>query len=136
MVLIVCIDDKNGMAFNGRRQSRDSILCERIMSVVGEKRICMRPDSAKLFSDYSMHICFVEVLGEAADNADYYFAETDNPTQLLPMVDEVIVYRWNRTYPADLYFPTELLCDGWSLVKTFDFPGNSHERISEEVYRR
>jgi hypothetical protein len=83
MILIVCIDDKNGMAFNGRRQSRDSILCERIMSVVGEKRIYMRPDSAKLFSGHGMHICVSEVLVNAADNAHYYFAEIDDPSQLL-----------------------------------------------------
>ena len=30
MRLIVCLDDKNGMAFNHRRQSRDRIVTEKI----------------------------------------------------------------------------------------------------------
>ena len=33
MKLIVCMDDKNGMAFNHRRQSRDRVLAKRIMEL-------------------------------------------------------------------------------------------------------
>ena len=36
MNLIVCLDDKNGMAFNGRRQSRDRLLTEDLLQTVGE----------------------------------------------------------------------------------------------------
>lgn len=34
MRLIVCLDDKNGMAFNHRRQSRDRIITETIEELV------------------------------------------------------------------------------------------------------
>ena len=136
MVLIACLDDRNGMAFNGRRQSRDSLLCERIASVADKKTVCMRPGSAKLFSVGSFSVCTCNDLLLAAEKADYCFVETDDPTQLLNVADEVILYRWNRTYPADLHFPVDLLKSDWSLVSTFDFPGNSHQRITEEVYCR
>lgn len=44
MKLIVCMDDKNGMAFNHRRQSRDRVLAERIMELT---------ENAKLYRLYS-----------------------------------------------------------------------------------
>lgn len=136
MVLIVCVDDRNGMSFNGRRQSSDRVLCERILSVVGDKHICMRPSSARIFPVNSENICVCEDLLPCAEESDYCFLEMNNPAQLLDRADGVILYRWNRTYPADLYFPVDTLRDGWQLISTFDFPGNSHQQITEEVYRK
>ena len=31
MRVIVCVDDNGGMLFNHRRQSRDRVLCERVL---------------------------------------------------------------------------------------------------------
>ena len=47
--------------------------------------------------------------------------------------EELVLYRWNRSYPGDVTFPWPLT--GWKLVETADFPGTSHEKITEEVYR-
>ena len=33
MKLIVCLDDKNGMMFNKRRQSRDRVLIENVLEL-------------------------------------------------------------------------------------------------------
>lgn len=49
-------------------------------------------------------------------------------------VDSVILYKWNRVYPADQYFAMDL--SGWKLVETVEFPGSSHEKITEERYER
>ena len=136
MVLIVCLDDKNGMSFNRRRQSRDLILCERILSIVGDSKVYMMPYSAKIFPADNAAICPCENLASIADSSGFYFAEIDDPEDLLGIADEVIVYRWNRTYPADRYFPMEILQDHWTLVRKNDFPGNSHPQITEEVYRK
>ena len=49
MRLIVCLDDKNGMAFNHRRQSRDRIITETIEELVKGSTLHFSPYSAKLF---------------------------------------------------------------------------------------
>ena len=47
--------------------------------------------------------------------------------------EELVLYRWNRSYPGDVTFPWPLT--GWTLAETAYFPGTSHEKITEEVYR-
>ena len=49
MVLIVCVDDRNGMMFHKRRQSQDRILRKRILERAGRQRIWMSQDTAKQF---------------------------------------------------------------------------------------
>ena len=39
MKLILCVDDKGGLAFNHRRQSRDRVLNERILMHCGMHRL-------------------------------------------------------------------------------------------------
>ena len=36
MILVICVDDKGGMAFNGRRQSMDRLLRADLLQTVGE----------------------------------------------------------------------------------------------------
>ena len=48
--------------------------------------------------------------------------------------ESVVLYKWNRVYPADQYFAMDL--SGWKLVETVEFPGSSHEKITEERYER
>lgn len=47
-------------------------------------------------------------------------------------VERVVLYRWDRAYPADLYW--DLPLEGWTLARREEFPGFSHEIIAKEVY--
>ena len=49
--------------------------------------------------------------------------------------ERIILYKWNRRYPADLVFGVNLN-NGWRLIAAEDFQGNSHEKITEEIYER
>ena len=57
-------------------------------------------------------------------------------TYSLEAADEIIIYRWNSHYPADKYFDVDIQSLGYSLYSTEDFEGSSHERITEEKYRK
>ena len=48
MHIVICLDDRNGMLFNGRRLSSDKIVCHRILDNV-QGRLWMNACSAKLF---------------------------------------------------------------------------------------
>ena len=128
MTLIVCVDDRMGMSFNKRRQSRDSKVCCDMVSLAGGRLIGMDERSAKIFLGLEANI----VTGEDALNCEYYFAEFDIPEKLKSQNDGIVIYRWNRHYPADKYF--DLSLEGYSLAETTEFAGSSHEKITKEVY--
>ena len=46
MKLILCVDDKGGLAFNHRRQSRDRVLNEHILMHCGMHRLWISPYTA------------------------------------------------------------------------------------------
>lgn len=51
MILIVCVDDHNGMMFNHRRQSQDRVLRADILELTGGKKLWMNAYSRKQFAE-------------------------------------------------------------------------------------
>ena len=47
---MLCVDDNYGLAFNGRRQSRDREVLEEMLRLSGKCRIWMAPESVALFA--------------------------------------------------------------------------------------
>lgn len=130
MNLIICLDDKNGYCFASRRQSSDKIQIEKMLALVGKNKLFLNAYSAKLFGELP-NITVCENPLEGAKNGDYCFIENITLNDI--STEKVIIYRWNRHYPSDKKFPEKLL-SGKALKSTIDFVGNSHERITEEVY--
>ena len=128
MKLIVCLDDKNGMLFNKRRQSRDKILIENVLELCKGEKLYTNEYSSKLFPENSVEVFdSIENVGN-----EYCFAE--NFTVNEEDIEKIIVYKWNRLYPADTYFNIDLA--GWNLTETVDFEGSSHEKITRKIYVR
>ena len=134
MILIVCIDKNGGMAFNNRRQSQDLKLRERILTITKNSTLLMNSYSMDLFGEHSQIRADEHFLDNAIED-DYCFAEDIDITPYENKITKIILYKWNRAYPSDLKFGISL-SDGWKLVKTEDFQGNSHENITEEIYER
>lgn len=136
MTLITCIDDRGGLAFHRRRLSRDRVLCQRVLELAGTGTLRLSPYSAPLFRDLPAAALLEgeDFLARAAGE-DLCFAEREDLTPWLDRADKLVLFRWNRTYPFDLRFPLEAL-DNWVLTGTADFPGSSHEKITEEWYEK
>lgn len=135
MTVFVCVDDQNGMMFNHRRQSRDRAVLERMLAQVGHGRLWLSPYSAKLFDDDPRVRADDQFLLRAAEG-DHCFIEDGSLLCVESKIERLIIYRWNRRYPADVYFDIPLAEHGWRLVESHDFAGTSHERVTEEVYER
>lgn len=131
MNIIFCIDDKNGISFNKRRQSRDEAVCKRILQITGAQTLRMSEESEKLFvnADITAQNDFLE----NAQKGDFCFAENDSFIKYLDKVEKVIIYRWNRVYPSDVKINTDFLKTK-NKVSAMDFEGNSHQKITEEIY--
>jgi len=132
MNLIVCLDDRNGMRFNCRRQSKDKAVCADILEMTAGSKLWMNGYSASQF--FPEQIIADEAFLEKAGEQDYCFVENADISAYADKVSRVIIYRWNREYPADVRFPVELFAHRWRIVSREDFPGNSHQCITREVY--
>ena len=136
MKLILCLDDQNGMLFNGRRLSRDQIVCDKILALAAGNKLWMNSYSAKLFSNKPAAITIDEAFLDRADSDDFCFTENVHLDGYLERVSEIILFHWNRRYPADSWFDLDLSQKPWVLTHTESFPGKSHDEITMEVYKR
>lgn len=133
MNIIVCLDDKNGMLFNKRRQSADRQLRSQMLSFIGENTLWMNAYSASQFPSLPATAKVEEEYLCHAAEQDYCFVEDNCWEQYAADVNTIIVYRWNRVYPADTRFPAEQLTRR-KLVSSTDFAGFSHDKLTQEVY--
>jgi len=148
MKIIVCVDNQNGMMFNHRRQSQDRVLRKRILELTGGKKLWMNAYSQKQFLQVngnmskeqeqsgqlgqSGQIQADEAFLEKAGPGEPCFVEDRSVAPFAGRVERVVLYRWDRAYPADLYW--DLSLEGWTLARREEFSGFSHEIITKEVY--
>lgn len=132
MTVYVCLDDRNGMLFNNRRQSRDvAVLADIQASIPGP--LTIDPFSEKLIQN--ARIPYVPAPEDPSPDA-HFFLENRAAGEIVPLASEVVIYRWNRHYPADTRWDVELADYGFALRETSEFPGKSHEKITKEVYAK
>ena len=131
MTLIVCIDDMGGMLFGNKRQSRDGTLIRRILAITEGKKLVLSPYSAPLFEE-KKELFVSDDPAADCDNEDFLFVE--NTPLPAGKIDTLLLYRWNRRYPATRFFT--LSTEDFVLKETTDFQGSSHECITEERWER
>ena len=136
MTAIVCIDDRGGMLFNKRRQSRDRVLIEDIIALANTEgaRLLASPFSEKLLSEYCSAAIYSDDFLDIAEKNDICFVENCPLLPYFDKIDRLIIYRWNRTYPYDTCFDLLPLSDSWKLDGSFELAGYSHEKITKEIY--
>lgn len=131
MKVILCVDDNLGMLFNNRRQSRDRVLTEDVLSLAANDNLYINDFSAELFAG-SKAIVDNSFMEKNPDG--YCFIENVDIVPYLSKIETLVIYRWNRTYPYDFKLNTDLA--GFSLSETKEFKGSSHEKITRQIYTR
>lgn len=136
MTVFVCIDDKGGMTFFGKRQSRDSVLIKDVIEHADDGLIYVSDFSEKLFSDSDASVISVPSPLESAGDGSYVFVENLPLAPYKNKIKSLVIYRWNRIYPSDKKLDIDPRALGMSLSESYDFEGSSHPRITKEVYER
>lgn len=129
MTLYICLDDRNGLKFNNRRQSRDSAVLEDIRRQLTGS-LLIDSFSEKLIQEAGIPYVL------PPETAEDFFAEDIPSDEILGKTSKLVIYRWNRHYPSDVRWEPDLAGMGFSLGETTEFPGTSHEKITREVYER
>ena len=108
-----------------------------IAELVGDARLWMNHYSAQQFDAESIqHLNVDDAFLQEAVEGDYCFVEGAALTPYERWIEKMILFRWNRTYPADQFFDIDLCGGNWKLSESIEFAGHSHERITMEVYLR
>ena len=134
MNLIVCIDDNNGLLFNKLRQSSDSEVINRIVEIIEDNKLLCNSYTAKLFDNKKCNQVINDEFLNIAEENDYCFLENSDIIPYINNVKKLIIYHWNRKYPSDKKFPTEDFLKFMKKSSTYEFKGNSHDKITEEIY--
>lgn len=135
MIVMVCVDDSLGMLFNNRRQSRDKVLISKIIEMSNISKLWINEFSRPLFDSFESQIMLInDDFLDVADKGDYCFVENRSLSPYIDKIEKLVVFKWNREYPSD--FSLDIDLSQWSLVSTTDFKGNSHEKITMEVYKK
>ena len=135
MIVVVCLCENNGMLFNNRRQSRDKALIADLSNICGGA-LFISDFSASLLEESDISCIEASNPLEAAGAADYVFIENMHLSGYDNKIEEMIIYKWNRRYPADFYLdvlPKDL---NLNLKESIEFAGNSHEKITRERYTK
>lgn len=135
MIAIVCVDDSFGMLFNNRRQSRDAMLNKKIIELSNGSKLWMNSYSYKIFEEIDKgNINVAEDFLEEARTGEFCFVENKDLKPFNRYIERIILFKWNRSYPNDFTFDMPM-CE-FKLSESIDFAGNSHKKITMEVYVR
>lgn len=142
MKLIICADERWGMAFNKRRLSRDTVQREHMLTLTADSELWMSPYSAKLFTGTAKapvplpeNIRTADEYMFLAGTDDFVFAEREDISAWLPRIDSLYVYHWGRLYPSDLRVSEQFRAH-FVPVRTERLVGSSHEEMIFEEYRK
>ena len=133
--LAITLDDNGGMMFNKRRQSRDKrLIADLCAKTTGY--IYISPYSELLFEEYRDRIQIVgNPLSECPDGA-VAFTEGLLLGSYVNDIDELFVYKWNTLYPSDIKIDIDIKGSGFKMIAKYEFTGNSHDKITKEVYKK
>lgn len=132
MIVIVCLDENQGMMFHGRRQSRDKAVSERIEQICKGKKLWMNSYSYQLYGTLEGAVEDEEFIHKAG-SGEFCLVENQHLSMVQKKLEELIIFWWNRSYPRD--FRLDLDLSEWRKRAVREFPGNSHEKITEVCYR-
>ncbi len=126
MTLYFCIDSAGGIAFNGRRQSRDSAITADVLADCG---------GVLYASEYTKKLIPQAIVFETIGQGDT-FLELTEPSRYFDLFDRLVIYNFNRHYPSDVAMIDSPFLYGFNLSESSEFVGTSHEKITKEVYTK
>lgn len=135
MTVIVCVDDRLGVAFNKRRQSRDRVVTEDILKMAESARLIIAPYSRGLFAE-ECTVTVSDVPLVEASEGDFVFIEDRGLSGYEKRITGMIIYRWNKLYPSDRVLDVLPEDAGLRLNESTEFAGYSHEKITKEIYTK
>ena len=121
MIIILCLDNNNGMMFNDRRQSQDRGLREYIAEMTKGEKVYMNAYTEKLYEEINDPVVCEDFLHKAGKGE----------TCIVDQIEEIVIFCWNKVYPSDQVLDVDL--EEWKLAEEEQIEGSTHE-ITKQIY--
>ena len=109
----------------------------KLIDLCGVSTLWMNGYSSKQFKDEMVpNIQVDEKYLDKAGANDYCFVEDQDILPYADKIQEIILCRWNRTYPADTFLKIPGNAADWQISVLEEFSGKSHKKITVEQWRR
>ena len=133
MILICCVDERNGMSFEGRRCSQDRIMRDDLRQLV--PALSMDAYAYSMFMkddvDYPYEVC------EDLTTCNYpCFIELVAPSHFEDKIEKMVLYQWHRHYPSTVTMDINLHDPKWECIETYCFEGSSHDKITRAIFQK
>ena len=135
ITVAITVDDKMGLAFNKRRQSRDKLLIADLCNKT-DGTVYVSPYSAPLFDEHPDRIAVVENPLKDCPDGGCCFVEMTQLGESILDISRLIVYHWNRHYPSDKKLDIDPASCGFKMTAKYEFVGNSHDKITKGIYEK
>lgn len=135
MIIAVCVDGRGGVMFNRRRQSQDRAQREDLLNFCAGRRLWIAPYSAALFGERE-EVRADEEFMDRAEAGEICFVEDRPIAPYAERIEAMVLYDWDRAYPADTHLDFNPAEAGFTLTEERGFSGTSHERIIRKIYVR
>ena len=132
--LFFTLDDKNAVTFAGKRQSKDIKVAQKMCEFMSGTPLAIKAKSANFFEGVDIPLVTVDNFVDCREDTPTAFCEEIPSQEVLDNALVLIVFRWNRNYPS--LTNERLNLDGYSKTFVEEFAGNSHEKITVEVYNK
>ena len=130
MQIAVCVDDALGRTFNGRRQTKDRVVAADLIKEA-QGQLFITPFSQKWLGDAPG-----VSLWDGEDPSHLLFLEAEPLAPYAQQITRLVIYRWNRRYPADTYLDLDPQALGLALESTQELTGFSHPVITKEIWTK
>lgn len=130
MTVFLCVDNNMGMAFGGKRQSRDREVISDILKSASMP-LYINSCSEILFKNSGFDFIITD---DIFKHDGCCFAENVRLEPHINKIGRLVIYKWNRTYPADLFLDIEPSSSGFYLYGVNELTGFSHEKITKEIW--
>ena len=133
MILIGCVDERNGMSFEGRRTSQDRIMRDDLRQLF--PALSMDAYAYSLFSQDDVDYCY-EICEDLTQCSYPCLVELLPPSQFEPHLEKVVLYQWHRQYPSTVQMDINLHDTMWECVDIHCFEGSSRDKITRAIFQK
>ena len=130
MIIILCLDNNNGMMFNDRRQSQDRGLREYIAEMTKGEKVYMNAYTEKLYEEINDPVVCEDFLHKAG-KGETCIVENLPLKPVIDQIEEIVIFRWNKVIRPIRYWMW-ILRNG-KLAEEEQIEGSTHE-ITKQIY--
>ena len=133
MIAICCVDEGNGMSFEGRRCSQDRKMRDDLRSLFP----CLSMDAYAYSMFMKDDVNYPYEICEDLSKCQYpCLIETIEPSHFASQLEQIVLYQWHRKYPSTIQMDINLHDESWECVNMHCFEGSSHDKITRAIFQK